>query len=250
VAADPLFAKKVLIEQVIGVGASVIGDMASRPNFGLNELDFVFSTLIVGSILNFTLMWLLAPTGAAAASATLFQRAMSGALLSGWGCPAGHMFEAGSYSLASRAGTFLYKGVQFGLIGVAAGLVGTTLTNSLLEFRKKHDPSYNSNVQPPNVLYNALTWGAHMAFSSNIRYQTLNGIDSAVAKVLAPNAFYAYSTVIRTVNNISGGASFAFLAKLFGVQKSAPQEPPAPPPVEDKKGKGKKDEKKEEKKKN
>jgi hypothetical protein len=35
--------------QVIGVGASVIGDMSSRPNWGLNELDFVFATLVVSS---------------------------------------------------------------------------------------------------------------------------------------------------------------------------------------------------------
>jgi hypothetical protein len=47
VAADPQFAYKVMIEQVIGVSASVIGDMASRPNWGLNELDFVFATLVV-----------------------------------------------------------------------------------------------------------------------------------------------------------------------------------------------------------
>lgn len=33
--------------QVIGVGASVVGDMASRPNWGLKELDFVFATLVV-----------------------------------------------------------------------------------------------------------------------------------------------------------------------------------------------------------
>ena len=33
--------------QVIGVSASVVGDMASRPNWGLNELDFVFATLVV-----------------------------------------------------------------------------------------------------------------------------------------------------------------------------------------------------------
>ena len=33
--------------QVIGVTANVLGDMASRPNWGLNELDFVFATLVV-----------------------------------------------------------------------------------------------------------------------------------------------------------------------------------------------------------
>ena len=38
--------------QVIGVGASVIGDMSSRPNWGLHELDFVFSTLVVRTTLS------------------------------------------------------------------------------------------------------------------------------------------------------------------------------------------------------
>lgn len=33
--------------QVIGVSANVLGDMATRPNWGLNELDFVFATLVV-----------------------------------------------------------------------------------------------------------------------------------------------------------------------------------------------------------
>jgi hypothetical protein len=47
VAADPQFVYKVMIEQVIGVTASVVGDMASRPNWGLKELDFVFATLVV-----------------------------------------------------------------------------------------------------------------------------------------------------------------------------------------------------------
>ena len=36
-----------MLTQVIGVGASVVGDMASRPNWGLKELDFVFATLVV-----------------------------------------------------------------------------------------------------------------------------------------------------------------------------------------------------------
>lgn len=66
VAADPRFPL-----QLVGVGACVFGDMASRPYIGLNELDFVFSTLIAGSILNFTLMYLLAPTASASSPSTL-----------------------------------------------------------------------------------------------------------------------------------------------------------------------------------
>ena len=35
--------------QIIGVGAAVVGDMSSRPYWGLYELDFVFSTLVVSA---------------------------------------------------------------------------------------------------------------------------------------------------------------------------------------------------------
>ncbi|OVA09364.1 Protein of unknown function DUF3411 [Macleaya cordata] len=56
------------MEEIVGVSSCVLGDMASRPNFGLNELHFVFSTLVVGSIMNFVLMYLLAPTMGSASS--------------------------------------------------------------------------------------------------------------------------------------------------------------------------------------
>lgn len=36
-----------LVMQIIGVAAAVIGDMSGRPHWGLYELDFVFSTLVV-----------------------------------------------------------------------------------------------------------------------------------------------------------------------------------------------------------
>ena len=55
VAADPQFPFNVVMEDLVGVSACVVGDVASRPNFGLNELDLVFSTLIVVCLLNFIL---------------------------------------------------------------------------------------------------------------------------------------------------------------------------------------------------
>ncbi|GFR52062.1 hypothetical protein Agub_g14584, partial [Astrephomene gubernaculifera] len=88
VAYDPEFPIKVLMEQIIGVGACVIGDMSARPNWGLNELDFIFSTLVVGSIMNFTIMFLLAPTAGVAASAAstpLVARLIGDFYLKAWG---------------------------------------------------------------------------------------------------------------------------------------------------------------------
>lgn len=233
VAADPQFAYKVIIEQVIGVSASVVGDMASRPNWGLDELDFVFATLVVGSIVNFALMYLLAPTaGAAAANPGLIAKVFGDHYLKAMGAPPGHMFQPG-FSVAARASNFIYKGGIFAFIGLCSGLVGTAISNGLVAVRSRTDASFVPN-DPPNVLANASCWALHMGLSSNFRYQTLNGVDMILQPMMPSGVFRVFTSVVRGVNNAAGGVSFVLLAKLLGVQKSKEA---APEPA---KGKGKK----------
>ncbi|XP_051131151.1 protein RETICULATA-RELATED 3, chloroplastic-like [Andrographis paniculata] len=209
VAADPQFPFKVLMEELVGVTSCVLGDMASRPNFGLNELDFVFSTLVVGSILNFTLMYLLAPTLSASV------QTLPGIFASS---PTSHMFEPGSYSLLSRLGTFVYKGTVFAAVGFGAGLVGTAISNGLITMRKKMDPNFETPNKPPPTILNALTWAAHMGLSSNFRYQTLNGVEFVLEKGFPPALFKSSVVVLRCLNNILGGMSFVILARMTGSQ--------------------------------
>ena len=221
--------------------------MSSRPNWGLGELDFVFSTLVVGSILNFSLMYLLAPAAAVkaatAATSGLVGRLVSGAPLARAGAPVGHMFESGKFSLPARALNALYKGGVFAAVGFGAGVAGTTASNALLAIREKlGHPIPN---KPPAVLANAGCWAAHMGVSSNLRYQALNGLDAVLAPVLLGNVFKLWSVAVRCANNVAGGMSFVFLARLLGVQEAAAaSEAPASSG-----GKGKDKKKKDEKKK-
>ncbi|XP_075509060.1 protein RETICULATA-RELATED 3, chloroplastic-like [Primulina tabacum] len=209
VAADPQFPFKVLMEELVGVSACVLGDMASRPNFGLNELDFVFSTLVVGSILNFVLMYLLAPTMSSSS------QHLPGIFASS---PASHMFEPGPYSLLSRLGTFVYKGTLFTAVGFAAGLFGTVISNGLISTRKKMDPKFETPNNPPPTVLNATTWAIHMGVSSNFRYQTLNGIEFLLAKGFPAFLFKTSVVVLRCLNNVLGGMSFVILARITGSQ--------------------------------
>lgn len=209
VLADSQFPFKVLTEQLIGVTASVIGDMASRPNFGLNELDFVFSTLVVGSIVNFMLMFLLAP----ATSAT--ETHLPGIFHS---CPEGHMFEPGNYTILQRAGTYAFKAIQFGGVGFLAGLVGTAISSTLLVARQTFQPGFKLQNDPPPTLLNAATWGVQLAFSSNLRYQCLNGLDQVLLPIVPPPVFKGIAFVLRGLNNVVGGFSFVMLARVTGSQ--------------------------------
>ncbi|EEE55565.1 hypothetical protein OsJ_03840 [Oryza sativa Japonica Group] len=184
VAADPQFPFKVLMEELVGVSACVLGDMASRPNFGLNELDFVFSTLVVD------------PSSTS------------------------HMFEAGAYSLGSRVATLLSKGATFAAVGFAAGLAGTAISNGLISLRKRMDPAFETPNKAPPTLLNAATWAIHMGVSSNLRYQTLNGVEYLLANAAPPSVFKVSVVALRCINNVLGGMSFVLLARLTGSQKS------------------------------
>ncbi|TVU36578.1 hypothetical protein EJB05_18516, partial [Eragrostis curvula] len=209
VAADPQFPFKVLMEELVGVTACVLGDMASRPNFGLNELDFVFSTLVVGSILNFVLMYLLAPTAGVAAAASSAASALPS-----------HMFEPGAFSLGARVTTLLSKGATFAAVGFAAGLAGTALSNGLIAMRKRMDPAFETPNKAPPTLLNAATWAIHMGVSSNLRYQTLNGVEYLLGNIAPAPVFKVAVVALRCINNVLGGMSFVVLARMTGSQKS------------------------------
>lgn len=226
VAADPQFVYKVLIEQVIGVSANVAGDMATRPNWGLNELDFVFATLVVGSIINFSAVYLLAPVAAGAggaAQASFLTKLFGDHYLLKWGAPTGHCFQPG-FGLGSRLTNYLYKGFIFGIIGLGAGVIGTATSNGLLKLRKKMDPSYSTPNEPPSILANAGAWSLHMALSANTRYQVINGLDMALQPLLPSTLFRLYTSLVRGLNNLAGGMSYVLLVKALGVQKAAAKE--------------------------
>ncbi|PKU82279.1 protein RETICULATA-RELATED 3, chloroplastic [Dendrobium catenatum] len=205
VSADPQFLFKLLMEQLVGVSACVLGDMACRPNFGFNELDFVFSTLVVGSILNFVLMYMLAPTAGSASFA-------ASSLPS-------YFFEPGNYSILSRIGALAYKGAYFAAVGFVAGLAGTAISNGLIALRRKMDPEFELQNKPPPTLLNAGTWAIQMGVSSNLRYQTLNGVEFLMARVLPSAGFKVFVLALRCLNNVVGGMSFVVLARMTGSQK-------------------------------
>lgn len=75
------------------------------------SLSKVHVQLQVGSILNFSLMYFLAPTATVAGGAAaggLVQRLLGDHYLRKWGAPAGHLFEPG-FPLSKRLVNFAYK---------------------------------------------------------------------------------------------------------------------------------------------
>ena len=85
--------------------------MPNRQPFSYQRANLLkFCKWQVGSIVNLSLMYLLAPTAATAAGKSMgfIERLFSDQILRSWGAPTGHMFERG-YPFASRVVNLGYK---------------------------------------------------------------------------------------------------------------------------------------------
>lgn len=88
-------------------------------------------------------------------------------------------------------------------------------------FRRKYYGDTEGQVKIPSITSTALVWGLFMGTSSNVRYQTVFGLERAVDLTIAkkiPQAAYVATIVIRFINNIIGGENFIDMARWAGVQ--------------------------------
>ena len=130
----------------------------------------------------------------------------------------------------------LYKGSLFAACGFMGSVGGTSLAFALLKVRQLIDPVNNADKPLPNIINNSLGWASFMFCSTNPRYQLVNGLERGIFSVASPTVGKASSLVLRTGNNLIGGATWVLWARFIGLQKKKEEEDP-------KKKKGHKDKK-------
>ncbi|GJQ11096.1 hypothetical protein GpartN1_g2887.t1 [Galdieria partita] len=219
VLADPNFPFKLLMEETLGLGLGFSGMIAARGKQILKELDFAICDLAVGAAMNFILVWLLTP------SISIHQLKNSGSLQQYLSNLPAHCFAASSSNIAvslnQRIAAFLYKGFLFASCGFLGSMVGTTVAYFLLYIRRKMLKDTSSSRQLPNLFVNSLAWAGFMFLSSNPRYQILSGIERLMFHVMPVSVARISTGVLRTLNNIAGGASWVIYARAIGLQKQA-----------------------------
>ncbi|CAK7331096.1 unnamed protein product [Dovyalis caffra] len=145
--ADDLFLAKVGIECGVGMFTKTAAEYERRRENFFNELEVVFADVVMAIIADFMLVFLPAPTvplrlplaGNAGAIAKFFHN-----------CPdnAFQVALAGtSYSLLQRLGAIVRNGAKLFAVGTASSLVGTAVTNALINARKAVDKSAAGEVE-------------------------------------------------------------------------------------------------------
>ncbi|KAJ3680252.1 hypothetical protein LUZ60_016530 [Juncus effusus] len=221
--ADPSFLFKVGTEIVIDSCCATFAEVQKRGKDFWNEFELYAADLLVGIVVDFALVGLLAPYvrfGAISASKSplsRFNRICSSLPSS--------VFEAErpgcKFTVGQRIGTFFYKGVLYGSVGFVCGIVGQGIANAIMTAKRSVNKS-EEHVPVPPLVKSAALWGVFLAVSSNTRYQIINGLErmvesSPVAKGMPPVAM-AFTVGVRFANNIYGGMQFVDWARLTGVQ--------------------------------
>lgn len=221
--ADPHFLFKIGTEIVIDSCCATFAEIQKRGKDFWAEFELYVADLLVGVVVNVALVSLLAPY------ARIGQPSMSkgffGSIQHAYAALPSSVFEAESsgckFSIQQRIGTYFYKGVLYGSVGFACGLVGQGIANLIMTAKRSGKKSEDDIPVPPLVKSAAL-WGVFLAVSSNTRYQIINGLESLVeasplAKRVPPVAF-AFTVGVRFANNVYGGMQFVDWARWSGVQ--------------------------------
>ncbi|KAJ8903007.1 hypothetical protein NDN08_006323 [Rhodosorus marinus] len=220
---DEQFFFKLLAQELIGNGTSLAGEFIERGKDIVDEIEYVVSDLVIGTVVEAAFVWLLAARVPFPSLQSLSVPPWKKLLDS---LPAS-FFEANtaqrSYSLMQRVASVVWVSAQYMAMGFGCGIVGTVLVFGMLEGRKVFQPDYEPLRRMPEVIPNSLGWGLFMASSSNLRFQLVEGIELGLARLLKDQdaALKALIIAIRFANNLYGGVQFVQFFRALGLQDVA-----------------------------
>lgn len=217
---DEQFVFKLLAQELIGNGTSLAGEFIERREHIIDELEYVFSDLMIGTVVEAAFVWLLTPRVPFPALQTTSVSALRSLINA---LPAS-VFEANtatrSYSLMQRIASLLFVSSQYMAIGFGCGIIGTILVYGMIKGRQMIQPDYVPKRSMPEVVPNSLGWGLFLATSSNFRFQVVEGMEIALARLLKQRemALKSLIVILRFANNLYGGVQFVQFFRLLGLQ--------------------------------
>ncbi|KAK2993811.1 hypothetical protein RJ640_027689 [Escallonia rubra] len=222
--ADDLFLAKVGIECGVGVFTKTAAEYQRRGENFFQELEIVFADVVMAICADFMLVWLPAPTvslrppiaSSAGAIAKFF-----------FSCPdnAFQVALAGtSFSFLQRIGAIVRNGSKLFVVGTSSSLIGTVVTNALINARKAVDNASADEVENVPIFSTSVAYGVYMAVSSNLRYQVLAGvIEQRLLEPLLHKHKLILSAIcfaVRTGNTFVGSLLWVDYARMIGLQKA------------------------------
>ncbi|XP_051122794.1 protein RETICULATA-RELATED 6, chloroplastic-like [Andrographis paniculata] len=226
--ADPKFLHRLAIEETISISTTLLAQYERRKENFFQELDYVVTDTLRGTVVDFFTVWLPAPTlsfipvvgdmstpdGIEAVKGLLgsipdnaFQKSLVGR----------------DWNLNHRIASVLVGGLKLASVGFISSIGTVASSNMLLTARKHLNPrlaTVQQNKRSP-ILRTALVYAAFLGTSANLRYQVIAGIvEHRISDQFSDQIFLVnlISFVARTANSYWGTQQWIDLARYTGLQ--------------------------------
>ncbi|KAJ0255398.1 Protein RETICULATA-RELATED 6 [Hirschfeldia incana] len=245
--ADPKFLNRLAIEEAISITTTLLAQYEKRKENFFEELDYVITDTVRGSVVDFFTVWLPAPT----LSFLSYADETSGpdsidALRGLLGSIPDNAFQkslAGrEWNLNLRIAAVIVGGLKLAGVGVVSSFAAVGASNAVDGVRKVIKPELVVAQKPKRspLLKTAMVYGGFLGTSANLRYQIIAGlIEHRISDELSsqPLLVNAISFVVRTLNSYFGTQQWIDLARSTGLQsqKSTPPSKDVPEALEESK---------------
>ncbi|CAN6930272.1 hypothetical protein Bca4012_099648 [Brassica carinata] len=243
--ADPKFLNRLAIEEAISITTTLIAQYEKRKENFFEELDYVITDTVRGSVVDFFTVWLPAPTLSFLSYADETNGPDSIEALRGLlGSIPDNAFQkslAGrEWNLNLRVAAVIVGGLKLAGVGVVSSVAAVGASNALNSVRKVIKPELVVAQKPKRspLLKTAMVYGGFLGTSANLRYQIIAGlIEHRISDELSsqPLLVNTISFVVRTLNSYFGTQQWIDLARSTGLQsqKSTPASKDVPEALEE-----------------
>jgi hypothetical protein len=199
--ADPKFLHRLAIEEAISITTTLLAQYERRKENFFEELDYVITDTVRGSVVDFFTVWLPAPTLSFLSYTNEINvpdsmDAFQGLLVS---IPdnAFQKTPAGKdWNLSHRVASVLFGGVKLASVGIISSIGAVGASNVLYAIRRFLNPAlvaYQRNKRSP-MLKTAVVYGCFLGTSANLRYQ----VNRVLISDASTNQFY-FSIAVTTL---------------------------------------------------
>ncbi|KAB1214116.1 hypothetical protein CJ030_MR5G017380 [Morella rubra] len=226
--ADPKFLHRLAIEEAISITTTLLAQYERRKENFFEELDYVITDTVRGTVVDFFTVWLPAPTLSFLSSADAIKVPESVDALQGLlGSIPDNAFQknlAGKdWNVSHRVASVLFGGLKLASVGFISSIGAVAASNVSYTIRRLLNPAPVANQRNKRspILKTAVVYGFFLGTSANLRYQVIAGIvehrisDEFSSQILFVNML---SFLVRTVNSYWGTQQWVDLARFTGLQ--------------------------------
>ncbi|KAJ3669056.1 hypothetical protein LUZ60_011006 [Juncus effusus] len=229
--ADPKFLNRLAIEESISITTTLIAQYQRRKGRFFEEIDYVLTDTIRGSVVDFFTVWLPAPT-LSFLSYSSDSPDQTLELFKFIGTFPDNAFQrsglGNDWSLNQRVVSVLVGGLKLAGVGVVSSFGAGFASDLLIGIRRilKGDDASESVRKRTPIVKTAAVYGGFLGTSANLRYQVIAGLvehrisDYLIEYYKAPFLANVLSFVVRTINSYYGTQQWIDLARYTGIQKS------------------------------